>query len=412
MAIINMSQFWDDWGVACGNQNANNWYDCFYGLTFGDGFVCANATDFFNHVGYSRYDFWRSYDGIDSEYDFYRNTDDPNIYDFKTFYEYAPSYFPANCNIDTSKFIIAFRNNSQPYKSYDGINWELINIDILSSYVASVNCNATKPGAYTLMGGANNVIRYNWGSDTWENFPQSITIVDMAYNPDTDEFIGISRDTTTNNIHISSDYGETWTTYSSITNQLDCIGYSPGLSKYYASNKTVGGKRISTSSDGITWIPIITNVGGGAATYDGRYYDSIDVNGDIIFIPSRPATGSDAWFIKTSDLVTFNNISYSFNSDLRNGAYNVTNDIQVYMGEVNRQNLFGDVQGGLTISNAPTTYQYTDVKYYSYGNIMVVGTRTSALADVDKRILYSTDNGANWTKVDASGVISNILVIE
>lgn len=411
MAIITMSSFWTDLGVTCGNQNANNWYDCFNGLTFDDGFVCANATDFFNHLQYNRYDFFLSYTGIDSEYDFYKNTDDTNIYDFKTFYEYAPSYFPANCVV-SNNFVIAYRNNSAPYKSFDGINWELITIDVLSNYSSNVSCNASKPGTYTLMGGNNNVIRYNWGSDTWENFTTTINISDMAYDSDNDLFIGITRLVTTNQIHISTDDGENWTTTSDIDgNYFDCIGYSPNQGKYYAANRTTNGKRVMTSTNGTTWVGV-TSATGAAATTDAIYLNCIEFeDNNIYFIPSKPTSG-DEWIIQTLDLIAFTQSSTSIGGDWKSVGFVKNGDGVVMLGENNTPGAWKTIPL-LATSNAIQTYQYTDAKYFPTGNVFIAGTRTASLPNASKKILYSTDDGNNWTQVNGtSGNIQNLLVIE
>ena len=410
MAIIDMNIFWTEWDVACGNQSANNRYDCFYGLTFNDGFVCANATDFFNHVGYSRYDFFRSYDDIDSEYDFYKNTSDPNIYDFKTFYEIAPSYFPSNCGAITP-FVIAFKGDSSPYKSFDGINWTQITTDTLTSYDASSNCNVSN-GQYVWIGGASNIIRYDKINDLWENFTPSIVFRDLAWNEDAQELIGITRDTTTNNVHISTDLGETWTSYSATGGiQIDCIGYSQGYLLYYGSQKFAGTKRIVTSPDGINWTSIVTS-SGGAATTDSRYLDSVDIGGDIWFIPARPSSGG-RWFLKTNDFVTWNQYeNTTINSDWRNAASDPNNDAVVLMGEVNRVSTWKPLPG-IQASNAPTTYQYTDSCFFTSGNVFIAVTRTAALADTNRKILYSNAEGNNWLKVDGtSGTFSNVFTVE
>jgi len=410
MAIITMSSFWTDLGVTCGNQNANNWYDCFYGITFGDGFVCANATDFFDHLLYNRYDFFLSYIGIDSEYDFYKNTDDPNIYNFLTFYEYAPSYFPANCGV-ANNFVIAFRNNSSPYKSFDGINWTTITTDALSDYSVNANCSASKPGSFTLMGGNTNVIRYNWGSDTWENFTTIINIQDMAYDSDNDLFIGITREVTTNQIHISTDDGETWTTTTSVGNYFDCIGYSYNQGKYYAANRTTNGKRVMTSTNGTAWTGI-TSATGAAATTDAKYLNCIEFEDhNIYFIPAAPTSG-DEWIIQTADLMAFTQSSTAFGSDWKSVGFDKGGDNVVMLGETTTPGAWETIPS-LAISSAPQTYQYTDAKYFTTGNVFIAGTRAASLPNASKKILYSTDDGNNWIQVSGTtGNISNILVIE
>jgi hypothetical protein len=91
-----MNTFWSDLGVVSGNTSATNQYDLFNGLTFNDGFVCSSQYDFFTHLGTNRYEFFKSYNSVDSniidEYTFFQNTSDPNIYNFNTFFEYAGSF--------------------------------------------------------------------------------------------------------------------------------------------------------------------------------------------------------------------------------------------------------------------------------------------------------------------------------
>lgn len=98
MSVI-MNTFWSNLGVVGGNTSATNQYDLFKGLTFNDGFVCASQYDFFTHLGTNRYEFFKSYNSVDSnivdEYTFYKNTNDVRIYDFYTFYQYAAEYISA-----------------------------------------------------------------------------------------------------------------------------------------------------------------------------------------------------------------------------------------------------------------------------------------------------------------------------
>jgi len=417
---VEMNTFWSDWGVACGNQSANNWYDCFYGLKMIDDEYCYNFQDFLkwnsNYWGesFNRYSFFKQYENIDpnilSERTFYQNTDDTNIFDFKTFYEYAPQYFPANCTPPVgNKFVLAYKNTNKPFISFDGINWNEITIS-LGDYNASRNCNV-KGSIYVWMGGTSNVIRYNTVNDVWENFGVSFTIHDIAWNPDNNELIGITRDTTTNNVHISSDYGETWNTYSS-SGMFDCIGYSEGNLKYYASVKGAGNKRVWTSSNGITWIPSITSTGN-AITYDGRYFDSIDINGDIVFVPSSPITsGTKSYLLKTNNLGTWSQYEYVLNSDMRIAAFNPTNDAMIAMGNSLYNNVF-NTYDVLNVSSAPTTYSYSDCVYFNNGSVFIAVTSSADISDVNKRILYSLDDGDNWIKVDCTtDNYTNLLVIE
>jgi hypothetical protein len=91
-----MSTFWSNLGVVDGNKSATNQYDLFNGLTFDDGFVCGNQFDFFTHLGTNRYEFFKSYNSVDSnivdEYTFYQNTNDSEIYDMNSFYRVAGTF--------------------------------------------------------------------------------------------------------------------------------------------------------------------------------------------------------------------------------------------------------------------------------------------------------------------------------
>ena len=136
MAIIEMSIFWDEWGVVYGNNTADNWYDAFNGLVMNDDFVCANATDFFNWNDISRYDFFRAYSDdentIDSEYEFYQNTSDERIFDFYTFWKYAAEYLtPIPTIVD---YVIGMDgdNNLIPYSNDGGVNFTNSGITIPS----------------------------------------------------------------------------------------------------------------------------------------------------------------------------------------------------------------------------------------------------------------------------------------
>jgi hypothetical protein len=410
---IDMATFWSDWGVTCGNQSANNRYDCFYGLTMNDGFVCSNAKDFFDWNETNRYDFYKYYETVSGtppvvydEFTFYKNTNDVNIYDFKTFYEYAPSYFPAQCL--SNNFVFAYKNNSTVYKSYDGINWSEITTDVMLDYEVNENCN-TSNSNYIIMGGINNIIRYDIVNDTWENFAQTITFDDLAYNSIDDLFIGISRNTSTNNVHLSSDNGENWVTYSSGFN-FDCIGYQYGGNQYYASIQAVSNTRVSTSPDGINWTTHVTSTGG-AATTDSFYLDSVDVNGDIFFIPTKPTVGNNKWVLKTNDFITWDQYNFTFDGNWRCASFNPTNDNVVLMGKDPYLSAWNSFPA-IVSSNAPTTYNYTDNCYYPFFDEFIAVTNYSEVTDDDKRILYSINKGENWIKVSGtSGNFTNVFVV-
>jgi hypothetical protein len=93
---VNLNTFWSNLGVISGNTEATNQYELFKGLVFSDGYVTSSQYDFFTHLGTNRYEFFKSYNSVDSniidEYTFYQNTSDSRIYNFYTFYQYAGSY--------------------------------------------------------------------------------------------------------------------------------------------------------------------------------------------------------------------------------------------------------------------------------------------------------------------------------
>lgn len=312
-------------------------------------------------------------------------------------------------NIDTNRYLIAIGDRA--YKSYNGKNWFEISIDNLTNKASANNCNAQN-GTYYLMGGSANIIRYDKVNQIWENFEQTGKVFsDLAYDPDNDLFIGIRRDTATNNVYISTDNGETWTTSTSSPSlQFDSIGYSVNLGLYYATVKGAGARRVRRSTDGLTW-NLSTTSTGGAETYNGSYFDSVEVGDDIWFIPGAPTAGN-AWFLKTDDLVTWNQYEFIGNSNFRNASVVPDGDAVVIMGESSKESVWKSLPG-IAVSNAPTTYQYTDNAYFGFGEVFVAVTRSSDFADSNKKILYSTDDGENWTKVNNTpGIFSNLLVIE
>jgi hypothetical protein len=94
--MINLTQLFDDLGINFGPTipyGQGNQYDFFNGIVWNDGDITYNQYEFFKKIGISRYDFFKQYI---SEYDFYQNINDPNITDYKTFYEYAPFYYRPN----------------------------------------------------------------------------------------------------------------------------------------------------------------------------------------------------------------------------------------------------------------------------------------------------------------------------
>jgi hypothetical protein len=86
--MINLTTLFNSLGIVSGNINAKNQYDFYYGIVWSDGDTTYNQYEFYQKLG-GRYEFFKQY--ID-EYNFYQMIDDPRIYDYKTFYEFAGEY--------------------------------------------------------------------------------------------------------------------------------------------------------------------------------------------------------------------------------------------------------------------------------------------------------------------------------
>lgn len=93
---INLNGFWQSWGVVSGNTAATNEYEFWKGMVMSNGQVLNNQFDFFTYHNTTRYEWFKALQGtypdVWDEYTFYKNTNDPRIFDFKTFYQYGGSY--------------------------------------------------------------------------------------------------------------------------------------------------------------------------------------------------------------------------------------------------------------------------------------------------------------------------------
>jgi hypothetical protein len=100
--LIDMTTFWSNAGVVSGDTNADNQYNTFAnGLLMADGSTIYNMKQFFDYNNHSRYSFWNQWNAISSgdiygEFKAYEFTNDPAIYDFYTFWKYAPQYIGAS----------------------------------------------------------------------------------------------------------------------------------------------------------------------------------------------------------------------------------------------------------------------------------------------------------------------------
>ena len=88
--MINLDTLFGSLGIVSGNPLAENQYDFYKGIVWNDATITYNQYQFFEKLGVSRRDFFRTY--AENEREFYRDIDDVRIKDFKTFYEYAGEY--------------------------------------------------------------------------------------------------------------------------------------------------------------------------------------------------------------------------------------------------------------------------------------------------------------------------------
>lgn len=93
---IDLSTFWATWDVVSGNTSATNQYEFWKGMVMSNGQILANQYEFFKYHNTTRYEWFRdlqsTYPEVYDEYTFYRNTNDPNIFDMRTFYEFGAQY--------------------------------------------------------------------------------------------------------------------------------------------------------------------------------------------------------------------------------------------------------------------------------------------------------------------------------
>jgi len=94
---INLNTLFTNLGIVGGNTAAKTQYDFYYGIEWSDGSKTYNQYEFFKKIGQSRYNFFKQYL---NEYQFYRDTTNPNITNFRTFYEFAAEDFVEDWILD------------------------------------------------------------------------------------------------------------------------------------------------------------------------------------------------------------------------------------------------------------------------------------------------------------------------
>lgn len=423
---VDMNTFWSDWGVACGNQTANNWYDCFNGLTMVDGFVCANFQDFlkWNNINwgtfYNRYSFFKDYNNVGiniiDERSFYSNTSDINIWDFKTFYEYAPQYFPLPCfSPDPHKYVIAFRNNNKPFKSYDGVNWSNIITDTLTNYSTNVDCSTSNID-YIWMGGSRNIIRYDKNTQVWKNSynvipPYTVPVLHkITYNDAHNQIVGITN-ALTDNIHVMevNDPLDVWTTYT-VPCSPTAISYLNGVI-FVTDKNGATNKRVWTTTDYIVWTQQTTN----SVPYDGGYNDIVIRDNTAFIYPTKPNSGTNRVFCYSDDLINWVEENVTFGS-FDKGAYNSTDNIMVGMSSlgisgINNIGGAGNMPINFVTNFAPTNIKYSSVEYSTHLNLFIGG---GSPAPVGADYLVTSNDGVAWNTIilPEVGIVSNVLIIE
>jgi hypothetical protein len=106
---IDLSTFWGTWDVVSGNTQATNQYEFWKGMVMSTGQILNNQYEFFEYHNTTRYEWFKNlqatYPEVYDEYTFYKNTTDPNIFDFSTFYTYGAEYLTGGGTTTTTTTI-------------------------------------------------------------------------------------------------------------------------------------------------------------------------------------------------------------------------------------------------------------------------------------------------------------------
>ena len=135
---VDMNTFWCDWQVVSGDTTAFDEYTTFKnGLLMQDGSYVYNMKELCDYQGYggNRYKLFTYYqqfnDDIYGEYKFYKYTNDPNIYDYRTFWQHAASYLGGYCGAPPYNIAVFGRTNTEAFHSIDsGITYDNTTITI------------------------------------------------------------------------------------------------------------------------------------------------------------------------------------------------------------------------------------------------------------------------------------------
>lgn len=123
---VDMNTFWCDWQVVSGDTTAFDEYTTFKnGLLMQDGSYVYNMKELCDYQGFGgdRYRLFKHYqqfdDDIYGEYQFYKYTNDPNIYDYRTFWQNAASYLGGNCGAAPFNIAVFGNINTEAFYSSD-----------------------------------------------------------------------------------------------------------------------------------------------------------------------------------------------------------------------------------------------------------------------------------------------------
>jgi hypothetical protein len=93
---IDLTTFWGTWDVVSGNTQATTQYEFWKGMVMSTGQILNNQYEFFTYHNTTRYEWFRdlqsTYPEVYDEFTFYKNTNDPQIYDMRTFYQFGAPY--------------------------------------------------------------------------------------------------------------------------------------------------------------------------------------------------------------------------------------------------------------------------------------------------------------------------------
>ena len=141
---IDLSTFWATWDVVGGNTQATNQYEFWNGMIMANGDVLSNQYEFFKYHNTTRYEWFKNLQGtypeVYDEYTFYKNTTDPSIFDFSTFYQYGGAYL-GTTTTTTAPPGVAW--SAQQYSTSGQCSFTTANITFYTAYDSIILIGAT-----------------------------------------------------------------------------------------------------------------------------------------------------------------------------------------------------------------------------------------------------------------------------